>query len=126
VPLERPRKPSSAPGIVAPPVEDVLLSQRQATAPIKLDHKAVQRSMVPPDKQHPPAPAYPVRDTPSWAKPDTHTPPPKPKLEPQPKTREKKGWFGWGAKKDVPQIEEPEPFRDRPKVEPFRAAAPGK
>ncbi|KAF3042495.1 hypothetical protein E8E11_003568 [Didymella keratinophila] len=89
--LERDRKPSTAaPGIVAPP-PPLIQRDRKPTDVERKPRKKMYN--YPPEQQYPPAPAYPVRDTPAWTKPDTYTPPPKPKPEPAPK---KRGFFGLG------------------------------
>jgi hypothetical protein len=117
-PPDRERRQSAAPGIVAP-AEGAPQGETKPGVP---RHKHRKVASVPPDQQYPPVPAYPVRETPAWVRPDVYTPPPKPKPEVKPK--EKRGVFGRGSK---PRDEvQPEPFRERPKVEPFRTAAPGK
>jgi hypothetical protein len=137
-PVERDRKASTAaPSVVAPPPQRF----QQDRKPTEMERKLRKKMPnYPPEQQYPPAPAYPVRDTPAWTKPDTYTPPPKPKPEPTPK---KRGFFGLGPKpRDEPQPVQrsapepryrepepqvrraPEPYRDRA-VEPFRHAAPG-
>lgn len=130
IPIERERKLSTAaPGIAAPPLQ-MVQRDRKPTEVEKKPRRKVPN--YPPERQYPPAPAYPVRETPAWTIPDTHTPPPQPKVEPVPK---KRGIFGLGSKpkeepKPVqqsapePRYRQPEPHRDRP-VEPFRYAAPG-
>ncbi|KAF2109687.1 hypothetical protein BDV96DRAFT_585171 [Lophiotrema nucula] len=133
----RQRRASSAPGIVAPPVQALNQEMKPAQRPPK-SRKVVS---VPPEEQYPPAPPYPVRDTPTWTRPDAHILPPKPKREgePQPKKR----IIGWIRKpKDetqkqardpregeamapIPQTRPTVPFRDPPRDQPFRSAAPG-
>ncbi|KAF2007423.1 hypothetical protein P154DRAFT_529044 [Amniculicola lignicola CBS 123094] len=127
-PSQSERKFSSAPGIVAPPVDAV---QRDIQPVVGRPPKARKPVNYPPEEQDPPAPAYPTRDTPMWIKPDVHEPPSKLKVEPPTKVKEKKGFFGWGSKpKEEPQPPQPEarplePLRDKPRMEPFRSAAPG-
>ena len=137
-PFGRDRKPSTAaPGIVAPPPQ---LIQRDRK-PMEVERWPRKKTPnYPPEQQYPPAPAYPARDTPAWTKPDTYTPPRKPKPEPAPKKRE---FFGLGPKprkepqpvhrwapelryrEPEPQVRRAlEPYGDRA-VEPFRHAAPG-
>lgn len=137
-PIERERKASTAAlGIVAPPPQ-LVQRDRKPTEVEKKSRKKLPN--YPPERQYPPAPAYPVRDTPGWTKPDTYTPPPKSRAEPAPK---KRGFFGLGPKPreeaqpiqrsaPVPRNREPEPRVRRPpephrdrSVEPFRHAAPG-
>ncbi|KAL1613088.1 hypothetical protein SLS60_001320 [Paraconiothyrium brasiliense] len=131
--VEKQRKPSSAaPGIVAPPTQyapkKMMPTARKGNS--RISNYGVN---LPPDQQRPPAPEYPVRDTPRWTKPDTHTPPPKPKQEPM--TKSKAGVFGFGSKPKA----DPQPVsrvqrnhsrklsaqRDHEPVRPFRSAAPG-
>ena len=77
----------------------------------------------PPEQQYPRAPAYPPRETPSWTRPDTQTPPLKPNTENPPK---KHRFRGWGSKPKTESVQRlPEPYRDRDTSEPFRHAAPG-
>lgn len=131
MPQEKQRKPSSAQGIAAPPVNAV----QPETKPVTPHSRP--RDAVPPEEQHPPAPAYPVRDSPAWIKPDVYTPPPKPRANPLPKTKEKRGIFARSEKPKeethqpehsdpLPHVRQPEAYRERPRVEPFRSAAPGK
>jgi hypothetical protein len=119
----RPRSVSIAPGIEVAPPQPATKDDRP-TEPRKRRHKKVTN--YPPEEQHPAAPTYPSRETPRWTRPDTQTPPPRPKADPEPKKRR---FLGWGTKpKEQPQpIErsDPEPFRDRHFVPPFRHAAPG-
>ncbi|ORY05284.1 hypothetical protein BCR34DRAFT_47861 [Clohesyomyces aquaticus] len=144
---ERRRKSSAVPGLDLTLIEAVHEAGPKPSIPRTKPRKAVA---VPPEEQDPPAPAYPVRDTPAWIKPDTRTPLPKPPREPSPKAKGKKGFFGWGGKSKeepqavarverpapppppepqrirvVPQYQNPEQYRDRARAEPFRAAAPG-
>ncbi|KAL5374213.1 hypothetical protein DPSP01_012124 [Paraphaeosphaeria sporulosa] len=94
VPTEKQRKPSSAaPGIVALPTQFAPKKTLPAGRKRKA-RKSVYGVNLPPDQQRPPAPEYPVRDTPTWTRPDTQTPPPKPKEQPAPKP--KRGFFGFG------------------------------
>ncbi|KAF1838540.1 hypothetical protein BDW02DRAFT_644558 [Decorospora gaudefroyi] len=135
-PAKDARRISAAPGIVAPPPETIKKDMEigaRSLAPPKKRRKIVN---YPPDQQYPPAPAWPQRETPSWTKPDTHTPPPRPKAESPPR---KRGWFRWSIKpKAAPRpiqraVSEPEarpspapaPDRDRQPPQPFQAAAPG-
>ncbi|KAH5337558.1 hypothetical protein HBI39_064090 [Parastagonospora nodorum] len=119
----RPRSVSVAPGVeIAPP--QPVEKDSKSSAPAKRRHKKVPN--YPPEEQHPAAPAYPPRETPKWTRPDTQSPPPKPKVEPEPKKRR---FLGWGTKpkeQALPvQHHNPEPHRDRHFVPPFRHAAPG-
>jgi hypothetical protein len=135
--VERERKASTAaPGIAAPPPQ---LVQRDRK-PTELEERPRKKMPnYPHERQYPPAPAYPMRDTPSWTKPDTYTPSRKPDAEPS----KKRGFFGLGPKPreepqpilrsaserryldPEPQVRRPsEPYHDRP-LEPFRHAAPG-
>ncbi|KAF2856508.1 hypothetical protein T440DRAFT_549884 [Plenodomus tracheiphilus IPT5] len=120
VPRERDRRRSSAaPGILAPASEEPPKTLRSTLPARKL--KKVPN--YPPEQQYPPAPAYPPRETPLWTKPDTQTPPPRPKAEELPKKRR---FLGFRSKpKDEPVQRPPEPHRDREVVRPFRHAAPG-
>ncbi|KAJ4343828.1 hypothetical protein N0V87_000111 [Didymella glomerata] len=92
-PVERDRKASTAaPSVFAPRPQRF----QQDRKPTEIERKLRKKMPnYPPEQQYPPAPAYPVRDTPAWTKPDTYTPPPKPKPEPTPK---KRGFFGLGPK----------------------------
>jgi hypothetical protein len=116
---ERPRRVSAAPGIMAPP--ELLPKGMKPTLKEKRPRKYVVN--YPPESQHPQAPAYPSRETPSWTRPDTQTPPPKHK-EAESKMR---GAFSRGTKPK----KKPRPvMRSRPapprEVEPFQHAAPGR
>ncbi|KAJ4358558.1 uncharacterized protein N0V89_003142 [Didymosphaeria variabile] len=133
VSVEKQRKPSSAaPGIFAPPTQ-YAPKKMTPTARKGKSKIPVYGVNLPPDQQRPPAPEYPVRDTPTWTKPDTHTPPPKPKEEPP--TKSKPGFFRFGSKpkadpRPVSRVQreyspEPPAQRDREPVQPFRSAAPG-
>ncbi|KAF1913544.1 hypothetical protein BDU57DRAFT_558557 [Ampelomyces quisqualis] len=122
----RPRSVSVAPGIeVAPPA----LGRKDSKPPAPVEKKPRQKTPnFPPEQQHPPAPVYPSRETPSWTKPDNRTPPPKAKAEPKPK---KRGFFTRAPKPKEPKPEpefrqHPEPHRHRVLVAPFRYAAPGR
>ncbi|RYO28084.1 hypothetical protein AA0111_g7015 [Alternaria arborescens] len=87
------RRSSAAPGITAAPPEMISEQMKvgmQFRSPKQKPKKGTNYS---PEQQYPPAPAYPLRETPSWTKPDTRTPPPKPKVESPPK---KRGWLGLG------------------------------
>jgi hypothetical protein len=142
MPTGRQRKPSSAaPGIVAPSVQvpDTL----KLPARVGKTRKVRNAVNVPPNQQHPPAPDYPKRDTPSWVKPDLHTPPPKPRLQPPPKRRairlrtkpKDKSQSVTRARRGLsPEIQPPHHLsvaqlqgrtRDQQPIQPFRAAAPG-
>jgi hypothetical protein len=133
VPVEKQRKPhSAAPGIVAPPTQYVPKRMMPTTRKAK-SRKSTYGVNLPPDQQRPPAPEYPVRDTPTWTKPDKHTPPPKHKEEP--KTKTKRGFLGFGSRpkadsQPVSRIRreyspEPPAQRDRGPFQPFRSAATG-
>ncbi|XPS93968.1 hypothetical protein M3J09_003294 [Ascochyta lentis] len=137
--IARERKVSTAaPGIMAPPPQmiDIL---RKPTNTEKKPRKKMPN--YPPERQYPPAPRYPVRETPAWTKPDTHTPPPRPKAEPTPK---KRCFFALRPKpKNKPKTiqrwasgpryygpkpqtrQSPEPHHDRP-FELFRNATTGR
>lgn len=82
--IEHEKTTTAAPGIVAPPLHLVQRSRKTT----KIERRArMKMSNYPPELQYPPAPAYSVRDTPAWTKPDTYTPPPLPKPEPVSKKR---------------------------------------
>jgi hypothetical protein len=70
---EPPRNVSVAPGIEVLPPRQV--SGEEPATPAKSYYKKVPT--YPPEEQHPPAPAYPFRKTPTWTEPDTHTPSPR-------------------------------------------------
>jgi hypothetical protein len=70
---ERPRSVSVAPGIEVLPPQQVPVGE--SASPVKSRYKKVPSHL--PEEQHPPAPAYPSRKTPTWTEPDTHTPPPR-------------------------------------------------
>jgi hypothetical protein len=89
---ERPRKVSVAPGIEIVPPKLVQRSSEH-TQVGKRPRKVANYA---PDQQHPVAPAYPLRETPPWTRPDTQIPPSKPQsagLE-----SKKRGLLHWGAK----------------------------
>jgi hypothetical protein len=138
VPVKRQREPSlAAPGIVAPAVQEISLALSPAAPAMKL-RKAMN---VPPGQQYPPAPEYPTRDTPSWVRPDIHTPPPKPKMQAPPRRRilgfrakpkEESQIVSRAQREPEPEPEpehdpkpEPEPAWDRGRTQPFPVAAPG-
>lgn len=131
VPVEKERKMSTAaPGIVAPPVQYTPRKMKPTTR-TKRSRSSSYVINFPPGEQQPPAPEYPIRNTPTWTKPDTHTPPPRRNDNPNVKPR--RGFFGFGSKpKAIPQPvsrirhePSPEPHRDREPLWPFRLAAPG-
>ncbi|CAN9282359.1 unnamed protein product [Alternaria alternata] len=125
------RRSSAAPGITAPPPEMISGQMKvgmQSRSPKQKPKKGANYS---PEQQYPPAPAYPLRETPSWTKPDTRTPSPKPKVESPPK---KRGWLGLGPwpKNELLESEvesqsrQPsQPALNSSSVQPFRNAAPG-
>lgn len=133
------RLSAAAPGIVAPPVQDIP-REVQATTPSSKPPKARRVGHVPPEEQRPPAPAYPLRDTPSWVRPDTYTPPPKLKASPV-KAKGKRSIFRLGGgKKEVPLLVSRvrgEPLKEHgvqqvphvapasEQLRPFRVEAPG-
>ncbi|KAF2867109.1 hypothetical protein BDV95DRAFT_647465 [Massariosphaeria phaeospora] len=138
--IPRERKMSSAPGIMAPPVQAVsTLPPEKSLAPTTRPAKRRKIVNFPPSQQDPPAPEYPVRDTPAWTKPDTHTPPPRPKAQTLPKPKKRRGIFKWvernkgprpasqpaGSKhRDFgPPVQSPEPFGMTLKIASFRFAA---
>ncbi|CAN9308407.1 unnamed protein product [Alternaria alternata] len=85
------RRSSAAPGITTLPPEMINGQMKvgmQSRSPKQKPKKGAKYS---PEQQYPAAPAYPLRETPSWTKPDTRTPSPKPKVESPPK---KRGWLG--------------------------------
>lgn len=85
VTIEQGRKFSTAaPGIVAPPPQLVPRSHKPTEA-VQKPRKKMHN--YPPERQYPPAPAYPARDTPRWTRPDIHTPPPRPQAAPTQKKR---------------------------------------
>jgi hypothetical protein len=87
IPPPQARKLSSAaPGIVAPPTP-------LSTIPIQ-PHKKMKikkPANYPPEHQYPPAPAYPMRETPGWTRPDGQTPP----LREKKSSLKGKGNGGW-------------------------------
>ncbi|CAN9267250.1 unnamed protein product [Alternaria alternata] len=125
------RRSSAAPGITAPPPEIISEQMKvgmQSRSPKQKPSKGANYS---PEQQYPPAPAYPLRETPSWTKPDTRTPSPKPKVESPPK---KRGWLGLGSwpKEELLESEvesqsrrPSQPALNSSSVQPFRNAAPG-
>ncbi|KAH8623812.1 hypothetical protein IG631_21517 [Alternaria alternata] len=125
------RRSSTAPGITAPPPEMISGQMKvgmQSRSPMQKPKKGVNYS---PEQQYPPAPAYPLRETPSWTKPDTRTPSPKLKVESPPK---KRGWLGLGPwpKEELLESEvesqscrPSQPVLNSSSVQPFRGAAPG-
>ena len=124
------RRSSAAPGITASPPQTILEGIEvgaQTKSPTK---KPKQGANYPPEQQYPPAPAYTLRETPSWTKPDTRTPSPKVKAETPPK---KGRWLNFGAKpeKESPELEtiksrqSSQPALDPSEVQPFLEAAPG-
>jgi hypothetical protein len=86
---ERPRRVSAAPGIDAPPLN---MLQRGLKPTSNGRRHRIKEQHYPPDEQHPPAPAYPSRETPSWTRPDKYTPPLNPKAELE--ERKECGCFG--------------------------------
>ncbi|KAG9187857.1 hypothetical protein G6011_05728 [Alternaria panax] len=125
------RRSSAAPGITAPSPETISKDMEigvQSKSPKKTPKKGAN---YPPEQQYPPAPAYPIRETPSWTKPDTQTPSPKPAAEIPTKRR---GWLGFRPKPKE-ELSEPEvesqsrrpsqPALDSSSVQPFQGAAPG-
>lgn len=137
-PIELEKKASTAaPGIVAPPPQLIQQDRKRTEATRRSRKKTFSYST---GRQFPPAPAYPVRDTPAWAKPDTQAPLQQPKAEPALK---KRGFFGqcskWRGKskstqRPVPESKHhelespvrrpPEPCRNESNGT-FRYAAPG-
>ncbi|KAI4620551.1 uncharacterized protein J4E87_007239 [Alternaria ethzedia] len=124
------RRSSAAPGITASPPQTILEGIEvgaQTKSPTK---KRKQGANYPPEQQYPPAPAYPLRETPSWTKPDTRTPSPKVKAESPPKRR---GWLNLGAKPEeesselegIKSRQSSQPALDPSEVQPFLDAAPG-
>jgi hypothetical protein len=125
------RRSSAAPGITAPHPEMISEQMKvgmQSRSPKQKPKKGANYS---PEQQYPPAPAYPIRETPSWTKPDTRTPSPKLKIESPPK---KRVWLGLGPwpKEELlePEVESrshrpSQPAPDSSSVQPFRDAAPG-
>ncbi|RII23566.1 hypothetical protein CUC08_Gglean012389 [Alternaria sp. MG1] len=125
------RRSSAAPGITAPPPEIISEQMKvgmQSRSPKQKPSKGANYS---PEQQYPPAPAYPLCETPSWTKPDTRTPSPKPKVESPPK---KRGWLGLGSwpKEELLESEvesqsrrPSQPALNSSSVQPFRNAAPG-
>ncbi|KAI4669994.1 uncharacterized protein J4E79_000274 [Alternaria viburni] len=71
------RRSSAAPGITASPPQTILEGIEVGAQTKSQTKKPRQGANYPPEQQYPPAPAYPLRETPSWTKPDTRTPSPK-------------------------------------------------
>jgi hypothetical protein len=128
---QRSRNVSVAPGIeVALPVA---LKDPEPT--VSVDRPRNNGQNYPPDQQHPPAPPYPARETPSWTKPDTSAPPLRPHVEAEPK---KRGFLDWSVKPKehpipvqrstteprLPIRQSSSPHQEKG-VTPFRFAAPG-
>lgn len=120
---ERPRRVSAAPGIDAPPPDMV---QRGLKPTLTGRRHRVKDQHYSPDEQHPPAPAYPSRETPAWTKPDSHTSPVSSETELS--ERDERGCFGRGTKvKTEPESLEqspPKPFQDRQSTAPLQDAGP--
>ncbi|RYO61123.1 hypothetical protein AA0116_g6173 [Alternaria tenuissima] len=125
------RRSSAAPGITAPPPEMISEQMKVEMQSRSPNQKPKKGANYPPEQQYPPAPAYPLRETPSWTKPDTRTPSPKPKVESSPK---KRGWLGLGPwpKEELLESEvesqsrrPSQPALNSSSVQPFRGAAPG-
>ena len=96
------RRSSAAPGITASPPQTILEGIEVGAQTKSQTKKSKQGANYPPDQQYPPAPAYPLRETPSWTKPDTRTPSPKVKAR-----------------------QSSQPALDPSEVQPFLEAAPG-
>ncbi|KAI4611496.1 hypothetical protein J4E80_007717 [Alternaria sp. BMP 0032] len=124
------RRSSAAPGITASPPQTILEGIEVGAQTRSQTKKPKQGANYPPEQQYPPAPAYPLRETPSWTKPDTRTPSPKVKAESPPK---KRGWLNLGAKPEEESAElegiksrqSSRPALDPSEVQPFLDAAPG-
>ncbi|KAB2108039.1 hypothetical protein AG0111_0g3744 [Alternaria gaisen] len=125
------RRSSAASGITAPPPEMISEQMKVGMQSRSPKRKPKKGANYPPEQQYPQAPAYPLRETPSWTKPDTLTPSPKPKVESPPK---KRGWLGLGLwpKEELLESEvesqshrPSQPALDSSSVQPFRGAAPG-
>jgi hypothetical protein len=125
------RRSSAAPGITAPPPEMISEQMKAGMQSRSSKQKPKKGANYSPEQQYPPAPAYPLRETPSWTKPDTRTPSPKPKIESPPK---KRGWLGLGLRPKEELLESEvdsrshrptQPALDSSSVRPFRDAAPG-
>jgi hypothetical protein len=86
---ERPRAVSVAPGIEVFPPELVPRKTKFKGRETRLRNKGTN---YPPNQQHPAAPDYPLRVTPSWTRPDIYTPPPKMKADPEKKKRHFLHW----------------------------------
>jgi hypothetical protein len=118
------RRSNAAPRIVAPPPETIKKDMELFDKPTAPKKRPKKLANYPPEEQYPPAPAYPLRDTPSWTRPDTHTPPPKCKTDSPPV---KHTWFGWCKLPPVqraPPKSEANIHRDEHPVEPFRHPLP--
>ncbi|KAI4675538.1 uncharacterized protein J4E88_007571 [Alternaria novae-zelandiae] len=96
------RRSSAAPGITASPPQTILEGIEVGAQTKSQTKKPRQGANYPPEQQYPPAPAYPLRETPSWTKPDTRTPSPKVKAR-----------------------QSSQPALDPSEVQPFLEAAPG-
>ncbi|KAF2703999.1 hypothetical protein K504DRAFT_495196 [Pleomassaria siparia CBS 279.74] len=116
-PQARRRKPSSAPGVVAP--VRTLEAETKQPSP---SHKRRKVPVVPLDQQYPRAPTYPVWNVPAWIKPDVRESPLKSNAEPAPKEKRKTRSIWSSKSKEEPrpappksnsQIRPPEPFRDK-------------
>ncbi|KAI4676203.1 uncharacterized protein J4E84_009600 [Alternaria hordeiaustralica] len=124
------RRSSAAPGITASPPQTILEGIEVGAQTKSQTKKPKQGANYPPEQQYPPAPAYPLRETPSWTKPDTRTPSPKVKAESPPK---KRGWLNLGAKPEeesselegIKSRQSSQPALDPSEVQPFLDAAPG-
>jgi len=124
------RRSSAAPGITASPPQTILEGIEVGAQTKSQTKKSKQGANYPPEQQYPPAPTYPLRETPSWTKPDTRTPSPKVKAEGPPK---KRGWLNLGAKPEeefselegIESRQSSQPALDPSEVQPFLDAAPG-
>jgi hypothetical protein len=116
---ERPRSVSVAPGI------EILPPQRVPTEGLALLPKKSYKkvSSYPPGEQHPAAPAYPPRKTPTWTVPDTHTLPSRRGTDSEPRKRRlsSRGAKPKGLSPPNERSGPAEPNEDRP----FPTAAPG-
>jgi hypothetical protein len=116
---ERPRSVSVAPGI------EILPPQRVPTEGLALLPKKSYKkvSSYPPEEQHPAAPAYPPRKTPTWTVPDTHTLPSRRGTDSEPRKRRlsSRGAKPKGLSPPNERSGPAEPNEDRP----FPTAAPG-
>jgi hypothetical protein len=119
------RRISAAPGITAPPSETIREDLRVGAGVKGPTKKPKKGANYLPGQQYPPAPAYPLRETPSWTRPDTRTPSPRVKAESPPK---KRGCLNFGAKpkEEPPKLEmESQSALDSSIVQSFCNAAPG-